>query len=172
MTPQEFLARAAHYHLGIAGARRDSSFLGEPPAEWPRALTVALGPAAGRRSSMRRSPRASRSAQLLARISLQLAADLDSGRAAARIWAAADWAEVALAGDDGSCVELPQCSLKGSAAAVMQAVHRALGLADSTGDLARRETRYMAQHEHLALVLRQAVKASRSDCERSKPTCS
>ena len=34
-------------------------------------------------------------AQLLARVSLRLAADLDSGRAAARIWAAADWAGVA-----------------------------------------------------------------------------
>ena len=87
VTPGEFLARAAHYHLGIAGARRETSFLGEPPAEWPRALTVALEHEAFSEGIT--------VAQLLARVSLRLAADLDSGRAAARIWAAADWAEVA-----------------------------------------------------------------------------
>ena len=95
VTPGEFLARAAHYHLGIAGARRESSFLGEPPAEWPRALTVALEPSSWEALEQEAFTEGITVAQLLARTSLQLAADLDSGRAAARIWAAADWAEVA-----------------------------------------------------------------------------
>jgi hypothetical protein len=95
VTPGEFLARAAHYHLGIAGARRETSFLGEPPAEWPRALTVALEPSSWEALEHEAFSEGITVAQLLARVSLRLAADLDSGRAAARIWAAADWAEVA-----------------------------------------------------------------------------
>ena len=78
VTPGEFLARAAHYHLGIAGARRDSSFLGEPPAEWPRALTVALEPSSWQALEHEAFTEGITVAQLLARISLQLAADLDS----------------------------------------------------------------------------------------------
>ena len=96
MTPGEFLARAAHYHLGIAGARREIELPRRAPCRVaPRADGVPRAQQLGRRSSTRRSADGITVAQLLARASLRLAADLDSGRAAARIWAAADRAEVA-----------------------------------------------------------------------------
>ena len=95
VTPGEFLAMAVHYHLGIACGRRTSSFLGEPPAEWPRALTVALEPSSWVALEREAYAEGITVAQLFPRIALQLAADLDSGRAATRVWAAGGWAEVA-----------------------------------------------------------------------------
>lgn len=89
LTPGEFFARAALYHLATAPVRYVPTYLGEPPVEWPRALTVALESENWTALDAEALSAGITVAQLLARASLQLAADLDSGRVAARIWAEA-----------------------------------------------------------------------------------
>ena len=89
LTPAEFVSRAALYHLGAAPRPKALSFLGEPPVEWPRALTVALEPGAWAELEAEAFDAGVTVAQLLARASLALAADIDSGRVAAQIFAAA-----------------------------------------------------------------------------------
>jgi hypothetical protein len=88
LTPGEFLARAALYRLGTPRGPHTSSFLGEPPAEWPRAATVALEPASWAALEADALGAGITVAQLLAVASLQLAADIDSGRVATQLWAA------------------------------------------------------------------------------------
>jgi hypothetical protein len=73
---------------------------------------------------------------------------IDSGRAGA------DLSKDALGGDHGSRVELAESGPKRAATAVMQPVDRALGLTDAAGDLARRQSRDVTEHEYFALVLR------------------
>ena len=87
LTPGEFVARAALYHLGSPPRAKDPSFLGEPAVEWPRALTVALEPDAWASLEAEAFDAGVTVAQLLARASLALAADIDSGRVAAQIFA-------------------------------------------------------------------------------------
>jgi hypothetical protein len=87
LTPGEFVSRAALYHLGAVRRPKGPSFLGEPPAEWPRALTVALEPGAWAALEAEAFDAGVTVAQLLARASLALAADIDSGRVAAQIFA-------------------------------------------------------------------------------------
>ena len=89
LTPGEFIARAAHYHLGAIHGPRVASVLGEAPAEWPRALTVALEPDSWDALEGEAFDAGITVAQLLARASLRLAADIDSGRVAAQVFAAA-----------------------------------------------------------------------------------
>jgi hypothetical protein len=89
LTPGEFVARAALYRLGALQPTKAPSFLGEPPVEWPRALTVALEPAAWAALEAEAFDAGVTVAQLLARASLALAADIDSGRVAAQIFAEA-----------------------------------------------------------------------------------
>jgi hypothetical protein len=95
ISPNDFLARAAHYHLGIEREPGAPSFLGEPPAEWPRALTVALEPSCWAALETEAVAQGITVPQLLARASLKLAADLDSGRAVARIVAGGKRVEAA-----------------------------------------------------------------------------
>jgi hypothetical protein len=87
LTPGEFLARAAHYRLGAPLGPHTASFLGEPAAEWPRAATVALEPEAWAALEAEAAGAGITVPQLLAVASLQLAADIDSGRVATQIWA-------------------------------------------------------------------------------------
>jgi hypothetical protein len=89
LTPGEFVARAALYHLGAAPRPKAPSFLGEPAAEWPRTLTVALEAGAWASLEAEAFDAGVTVAQLLARASLVLAADVDSGRVAAQILAEA-----------------------------------------------------------------------------------
>jgi hypothetical protein len=89
LTPGEFVARAALYHVGATHAPHAASLLGAAPAEWPRALTVALEPGAWAALEAEAFDAGITVAQLLARASLSLAADIDSGRVAAQIFAAA-----------------------------------------------------------------------------------
>jgi hypothetical protein len=88
LTPGEFVARAAQYHLGATHGPHAANLLGEAPAEWPRALTVALEPDSWAALEAEAFDAGITVAQLLARASLRLAADIDSGRVAARIFAA------------------------------------------------------------------------------------
>jgi hypothetical protein len=87
LTPGEFVSRAALYHLGAVQRSKALSFLGEPPVEWPRALTVALEPDAWAALEAEAFDAGVTVAQLMARASLALAADIDSGRVAAQIFA-------------------------------------------------------------------------------------
>jgi hypothetical protein len=87
LTPGEFVSRAALYHLGAPQRSNAPGFIGEPPVEWPRALTVALEPAAWSALEAEAFDGGLTVAQLLARASLTLAADIDSGRVAAQIFA-------------------------------------------------------------------------------------
>lgn len=89
LTPAEFVARAALHHLGTPRRPKAPSFLGEPPVGWPRALTVALEGDVWAALEAEAFDAGVTVAQLLARASLALAADLDSGRVAARILAEA-----------------------------------------------------------------------------------
>ena len=89
LTPGEFLSRAALYHLGTPRGPNAASFLGEPAAEWPRAATVALEHESWAALESEAVGAGITVAQLLALASLQLAADIDSGRVAAQIWAEA-----------------------------------------------------------------------------------
>ena len=85
LTPGEFVARAALYHVGSPPRAKDASFLGEPAVEWPRALTVALDPDSWATLEAESFDAGITVAQLLARASLALAADVDSGRVADQI---------------------------------------------------------------------------------------
>jgi hypothetical protein len=85
----EYIARAALYHLETVRETAAPSFLGEPPAERARALTVALEPESWAALEAEALGAGITVAQLLARASIEFAADLDAGRAAARIWAKA-----------------------------------------------------------------------------------
>ena len=87
LTPGEFVSRAARYHLGAPQRPKSPGFLGELAVEWPRALTVALEPAAWSALEAEAYDAGVTVAQLLARASLALAADIDSGRVAAQIFA-------------------------------------------------------------------------------------
>jgi hypothetical protein len=89
LTPGEFVARAALYQLGTVHGRGAPGFLGDAPAEWPRAVTVALEPAVWAGLEAKAFDAGITVAQLLARASLRLAADVDSGRVAGQIWAGA-----------------------------------------------------------------------------------
>jgi hypothetical protein len=89
LTHGEFVSRAALYHLGAAQRPKAASFLGEPPAECPRTLTVALEPDTWAGLEAEAFDAGVTVAQLLARASLALAADIDSGRVAAQIFAEA-----------------------------------------------------------------------------------
>jgi hypothetical protein len=85
LTPGEFVARAALYHVGSPRRAKDASFLGEPPVEGLRALTVALDPDSWATLEAEAFDAGITVAQLLARASLALAADIDSGRVADQI---------------------------------------------------------------------------------------
>lgn len=87
LTPGEFLAQAALYRLGTTRGPNTANFLGEPPAEWPRAATVALEQDSWAALEAEAFRAGITVPQLLALASLQLAADIDSGRVAAQIWA-------------------------------------------------------------------------------------
>jgi hypothetical protein len=89
LKPAEFVSRAALYQLGTAQRPKAPSFLGEPPVEWPHALTVALEPEVWAALEAEAFDAGVTVAQLLARASLALAADLDSGRVAAQVFAEA-----------------------------------------------------------------------------------
>jgi hypothetical protein len=89
LTPGEFVARAALYHLGTVQGRSAPGFLGDAPAAWPRAVTVALEPKSWAALDAEAFDAGITVAQLLARASLRLAADIDSGRVAGQIWAGA-----------------------------------------------------------------------------------
>jgi hypothetical protein len=84
LTPGEFVARAALHHVGSPPRAKDASFLGEAPVE-PRALTVALDPDSWATLEAEAFDAGINVAQLLARASLALAADIDSGRVAGQI---------------------------------------------------------------------------------------
>jgi hypothetical protein len=87
VTPSEFVASAALYHLGTVNGRSAPSFLGDAPAEWPRALTVALEPDSWAALEAEAFDAGITVPQLLARASLRLAADIDSGRVAEQVCA-------------------------------------------------------------------------------------
>jgi hypothetical protein len=89
LTPGEFVARAALYHLGTVHGRSAPGLLGDAPPEWPRAVTVALEPKSWAALEAEAFDAGITVAQLLARASLRLAADIDSGRVAGQIWAGA-----------------------------------------------------------------------------------
>ena len=56
------------------------------------------------------------------------------------------------AGGHGSGIEVAERGLESTATTVMQAVDRALRLAQSLGDFAGREAGYVAQDQNLALL--------------------
>jgi hypothetical protein len=87
LTPGEFVSRAALYQLRAPQGSKAPAFLGDIAVEWPRALTVALEPAAWSALEAEACDAGLTVAQLLARASLALAADIDSGRVAAQIFA-------------------------------------------------------------------------------------
>lgn len=81
VSPDEFVALAAHHHLRIAAAASSPGFLAEQPVESPRALTVALEPSCWSALESAAAGDGVTVAQLLARVALELAAALDRGRA-------------------------------------------------------------------------------------------
>ena len=85
LTPGEFVAQAALYHVGSPPRAKAASFMGEPPVESPRALTVALDPDSWATLEAEAFDLGVTVAQLLARASVALAADIDSGRVADQI---------------------------------------------------------------------------------------
>ena len=89
LTPGEFLAGAALYHLGRMSEPASASLPLEPAADRPRALTVALEADDWVALEAEAGDAGVTVGQLLGNASLQLAADLDSGRVAERIDGAA-----------------------------------------------------------------------------------
>jgi hypothetical protein len=85
--PDRFVARAAIYHLRSRREGRPQLFLDGPPAETTRVLTVQLEPASWAALEAEASGTGITVPQLLARASLALAADLDSGRVASLLGA-------------------------------------------------------------------------------------
>jgi hypothetical protein len=82
LTPGEFLAGAALYHLGTMSEPAAGSLPLEPSADRPRALTVALEADEWVALEAEAGDAGVTVGELLGHTSLRLAADLDSGRVA------------------------------------------------------------------------------------------
>lgn len=82
LTPGEFLAGAALYHLGTMSDPASASLPCEPSADPPRTLTVALEADEWVALEAEAGDAGVTVGQLLGDASLRLAADLDSGRVA------------------------------------------------------------------------------------------
>jgi hypothetical protein len=95
LSPDGFVALAARRHVRSRGERRSLSFLGEPSAESTCVLTVQLEPASWAELEAEASGTGLATSQLLAMASLELAADLDSGRVPALLAADAASAQAA-----------------------------------------------------------------------------
>jgi len=89
LTPGEFLARAALYHLGTMSEPASASLPREPPADCSPALPVALDADEWMALEAEAGDAGVTVGELLGHASLRLAADLDSGRVAEWI----GWAE-------------------------------------------------------------------------------